>query len=203
MGTKCIRYFGYLTKMSKVCLHLQIRKYSLCNIRENLLGPVYNKIIKLLVVLVISLFCWNPSGSLWALRLINMKEGQITQVARTWAVCKSYVSITDVLANVNVHSSSFQNNIPKESIQVGCVPPICADGTCFNSHQILALVGEGGSYWLNKFEQVSSEGHQMSLAGVPCGGVGQRWGGGWTVRFNLPWVMITWDPLNRTCENCP
>ena len=36
---------------------VDIRKYSLCNIRENVLGPVYNNIMKLLVVLVIGLFC--------------------------------------------------------------------------------------------------------------------------------------------------
>ena len=160
MGTKCIRYFWYLTKMSKVCLHLQTRKYSLCNIREDWLGPVYNRIIKLLVVLVISLFCWNPSGSLWALRLINMKEGRITQVARTWAVCKPYVSITDVLANVNVHSSTFQNNIPtrKHSSWVRTTH-LCWRYMLQQPPDISINWGRG--YWLNKFEQVYSEGYQM------------------------------------------
>ena len=48
---------------------------------------------------------------------------------------------------------------------------------------------------MNKFEQVSSDGHQMSLAGgyhVPCRGL--DWGKGRgpsTVRSNASWVMIT------------
>ena len=39
----------------------------------------------------------------------------------------------------------------------------CADHTCFNSHQMSVLVA-----WIlevNKFEQVSCDGHQMLLAG--------------------------------------
>ena len=57
-----------------------------------------------------------------------------------------------------------------------------------DSHQMSAPVGSGGGgYEVNKFEQVSSDGHQMSLAGkgflyskVPCleGGQGQDWGWG-------------------------
>ena len=31
----------------------------------------------------------------------------------------------------------------QESISLGCVPPACADRTCFNSHQMSALVGRG------------------------------------------------------------
>ena len=61
---------------------------------------------------------------------------------------------------------------------------------------------------MNKFEQVSSDGHQMSGRGcphVPCvEGVGL--GVPCTLRFNPSWVMVTWGPppLNRmtdTCEN--
>ena len=32
----------------------------------------------------------------------------------------------------------------QEIIPVGCVLPICAESTCFNSHQMSALVGGGG-----------------------------------------------------------
>ena len=57
---------------------------------------------------------------------------------------------------------------------------------------------------MNKLEQVSSDGQQMSLAGwtrwwgplVSCswrgGGVGGE--GLCTVRSNAAWVMVTWDP---------
>ena len=74
---------------------------------------------------------------------------------------------------------------------------------------------------MNKFEQVSRDGLQMSLAGgwggsldlclgvrpglgrVPWPHVG---GGGCTVRSNASWVMVTWGhPLGQTdthtCEN--
>ena len=53
----------------------------------------------------------------------------------------------------------------QESIVVGCVPSTCADRTCFDSHQMSAT--GGGHPEVNKFEQVSSDGHQMSQAGVP------------------------------------
>ena len=65
-----------------------------------------------------------------------------------------------------------------------------------------------------KFEQVSSDGHQVSLAwgpshGVPCvmsGGVGagarrvsylmpRGQGQGCIVRSNASWVMVTWNPV--------
>ena len=65
-----------------------------------------------------------------------------------------------------------------------------------------------GDPQVNKFEQVSSLEHQMSLAG----GLGLGLGGGWSqclegarlgpgqeglllMRSNASWVMITWDPL--------
>ena len=49
----------------------------------------------------------------------------------------------------------------QESIPVGWVIPACADRNCFNSHQMTVA----GGPQVNKFEQVSSGGHQMSLAG--------------------------------------
>ena len=69
----------------------------------------------------------------------------------------------------------------QESIPVGCVPPACADCNAFKSHQISVMGWEGGGPQVNKFEQVSSGGLQMSLAGVPClmagGGAGAgQWG---------------------------
>ena len=66
-----------------------------------------------------------------------------------------------------IHSQraqSYNKNIP-----VRCIPPICTDHTCFNGHQMSALVGV---LEVNKFEQVSSDGYQMSIArglgGPPC-----------------------------------
>ena len=52
---------------------------------------------------------------------------------------------------------------------------------------------------MNKFEQVSTDGPQMSLAGrCPCTvryhvwrGLGR---GPCTVRYNSPWVMVRWEP---------
>ena len=62
-----------------------------------------------------------------------------------------------------------------------CVPPACADHNSFDScHQMLALVK--GDPKVNKFEPVSSDGHQMSLAGEegPC-----------TVKSHV-WVRHDW-----------
>ena len=53
----------------------------------------------------------------------------------------------------------------QESIPVGCILNVCVDYTCFNGHQMSAL---WGAPKVNKFEKVSSDGHQMSLAGGPC-----------------------------------
>ena len=68
---------------------------------------------------------------------------------------------------------------------------------------------------MNKFEQVSSDGHQMSLAeesqvswpglGVPgfMSGGGQSQGAACTMGSNTSWVMVTWDPhLGRQTHNC-
>ena len=53
----------------------------------------------------------------------------------------------------------------RESILVRCVLPACADHMCVNSHQMSASVW--GCPEVNKFEQVFSDGHPMSLAGGP------------------------------------
>ena len=82
----------------------------------------------------------------------------------------------------------------------------------------MSLPGVGGwgvPVWeglMNKFEQVSSDGHQMWLArgGVRPGGDSVPWshvlGGGCTVKSNASWVMVTRAPnlverQQHTCEN--
>ena len=62
----------------------------------------------------------------------------------------------------------------QESIPVGCVLPTCTNCTCFNSHQMSALV-VGEDAGMNKFEQVSGDDYQMSIAGA----------GGPEVRFHI------------------
>ena len=93
-------------------------------------------------------------------------------------------------------------NPRQESILVGCVPPACQPYVLLPPD--VSTDWEGGQ--LNKFEQVSSYGHQMSLAvgpegsmsdgregGVPMSDVGGG-GGGSTVRSNASWVMVAWRP---------
>ena len=90
-------------------------------------------------------------------------------------VLKSKCSTKYWVVNVN---DIYQQ---EKDIPVGCVPPACADcADSFNGHQMLLLggghlptrTGVGPVQWglMNKFEQVSSDGWQMSLAG------GQGWG---------------------------
>ena len=64
---------------------------------------------------------------------------------------------------------------------------------------------------MNKFEQVNSDGHQISVAGgfscsisegslgVPISHVwrGPGWGGVKTVRSNASWAMVTWEPSRQ------
>ena len=45
------------------------------------------------------------------------------------------------------------------------MPPACADCDSFNHHQMSALIGR--VLEVDKFEQVSGGGHQISLAGGP------------------------------------
>ena len=49
---------------------------------------------------------------------------------------------------------------------------------------------------MNKFEQVSSDGHQISLAGDCMSDRGQ---GDCTVRFNALWVIVTLGPPPPHC----
>ena len=59
-------------------------------------------------------------------------------------------------------------------------------------HQMFVHRGWWGAPQMNKFEQVSSDHQQVSLAGVPqCDVQGV---GGCTVRFNASWPVLTWDP---------
>ena len=81
--------------------------------------------------------------------------------------------------------------LKQESIPVRCVPPACVDCKCFSSHLMSATVGDP---IVNKSEQVSSLGHQISLervglggslySEVPCPG-GRGLGGVCTVRSNV------------------
>ena len=65
----------------------------------------------------------------------------------------------------------------QESIPIRCVLPTCADHTCFNSHQMSALV-EGGPEvtWLNRSPVMATRCHQRGCflsSEVPCSeGVG-------------------------------
>ena len=58
----------------------------------------------------------------------------------------------------------WKHNDIQESIPVGCVPPACADYNSFNSHQMSLWWPLYSGGLMTKFEQVSSDGHQMSLA---------------------------------------
>ena len=68
-----------------------------------------------------------------------------------------------------------------------------------------ALVGGGAE--VNKFEQVSSDGHQMSLAGGAWA-VGSlsnevqylRAGGPGAMRSNASWLMVTYDTVDRMTD---
>ena len=116
--------------------------------------------------------------------------------------------------------------LKQESIPVGCVPTVCALVTNRCQYQWSGV--EGWRPQVNKFELVSSNGHQMSLtvgtrawAGGPIfdiwgGGLGQRGtlsdvqsGGAWepcTVRSITSWimvtcVMVTWEsPVDRMTD---
>ena len=100
------------------------------------------------------------------------------------------------LRPANIQYSHSKN----KSIPVWCVPPTCANHACFNSHQMSAP----GGLEVDKFDQVSSDGHKISLAeGLPCvGGQGcgvhVHWGpsarGACKVWSNVSWVMVTRDP---------
>ena len=90
----------------------------------------------------------------------------------------------------------------QESIPVGCVPPACQPYVLWWSPDVRT-----GGPQVNKFEQVFSNCHQMSLAGGWAGGVtclvsrGGDEARACTVRSNASWVMVTWGPtLNRMTE---
>ena len=93
----------------------------------------------------------------------------------------------------------MQISIKQESTPVGCVPPAHAYHTCFNSQKMPALCG---GPQVNKFQQVSSDGHQMSLTKGP----GQEPRGPCTVRSHASWILVTWggtllDRQTDTTEN--
>ena len=75
------------------------------------------------------------------------------------------------------------------SIPVGCVPPAC--------QPYMLQLPDVSTYWgcpqVNKFEQVSSDGHRMLASGT-ISEVQGRAGGTCAVRSNASWVMVTWGP---------
>ena len=81
------------------------------------------------------------------------------------------------------HVEMMQSHNQQESILVGCVLPTCTDRTCLNSHQMSSQLGK-----VNKLEQVSSEGHQMSLAGEEL----KSWSGS-------PWGPMSRGPGLGSC----
>ena len=72
----------------------------------------------------------------------------------------------------------------QESISAGCLLPACPNRTCFRVHTTRCQYQWEGPQ-VNKFEQVTSDCHQMSLPegqgqGIPClmsegGGLGLEW----------------------------
>ena len=93
---------------------------------------------------------------------------------------------------------SCANKNKQEIIPVGCV------SSASQSYMLWWLpdvsTSGGGSLQVNVFEQVFSDGYQMSLTMVgvgPKGGsylIGGRGRGACTVRSNASWVMVTWRP---------
>ena len=72
-------------------------------------------------------------------------------------------------------SGHFESNklaafryLEQENISVGCAPPTC-HYTSFGDHQMSVQVE--GDPQVNKFEKISSDGHQMSLARAKGGPV--------------------------------
>ena len=71
----------------------------------------------------------------------------------------------------------FDGGGQQESISAGCVPPACQLYVFLWPSLDVSTGGVGDE--VNKFEQVSSDDHQMSLmGGCPRGRVGPRSGGG-------------------------
>ena len=65
----------------------------------------------------------------------------------------------------------------QEHIPVGCVLPACTDHTSYFNYHYISALGAGVIPQVNKFEQVFSLDHQISLpGGVPMSYV-QRWVG--------------------------
>ena len=73
----------------------------------------------------------------------------------------------------------------KKPFQCDAYSPL-AHRMCFNNQTPNVSTGWGCPQ-VNKFEQVSSLGHQLPLAGD--GGLGES-----MVRFNASWIMVSWGP---------
>ena len=66
------------------------------------------------------------------------------------------------LVSPTIVNDAINNVKIQQSIPVGCDPLSCTNCMWFNSHQVSALSG----LEVNKIEQASSDGHQMSLVMV-------------------------------------
>ena len=77
------------------------------------------------------------------------------------------------------HKTIYQ----QESIPVGCIPPVCADHTCFNSHQTSAPTGWAGGPQVNNLNRspvLAKRCHYQWLGpGGPCTMKSHVWGRAW------------------------
>ena len=129
-------------------------------------------------------------------------------------MCGRYASYWNAFLFWNFQSHHI---IKQESIPVGCVAQAWHRPYVLQYPLDVCTSGDGGPE-MNKFKQVCSDGHQMSLTGVlkwtslnsslvmaisRWTGVGgslyskSHVRGGCTVRFNASWVVVTWLPPPR------
>ena len=92
-------------------------------------------------------------------------------------LCVDFVSMTPYpLLQLQPLNAVFQKFWKQESIRVGCIPPTCQAYVLRWPPPDVSTGGRGMDPQVNNFVQVSSDGHQMSLAGGPMSG-GARTGG--------------------------
>ena len=86
----------------------------------------------------------------------------------------------------------------QESISLGCVPPACADRTCFNSHQMSALVGRSHIRRESLYSEVSwLEGGAGPGGWSLCSEISCLGG---SLYSEVPWlegVPVQWCPMSR------
>ena len=86
--------------------------------------------------------------------------------------------------NSSIHFFNRDSIEIQESIPVGCVLTTCANCMSFNGYWCQHQLGRGGPE-VNKIEQVSIDGHRMSLARG-----GTKFGGSLHSESNALWVMV-------------